>query len=234
MMTNIKAILFDVDDTIFDRDGAQRKILRLIVQKFHDVFAGIDEQTALNAFFESDRLALEKFYAGGSFEELRVARGKEFLRLLGLNEDFADRITEMYVESYPTIDAPVQGAKSLIRNLAGRFQLGIVSDGFPDTQYRKLRTLGMEDLFDCIVLAGEIGIRKPDPGIFWKAAEILARKPEECLYVGDFYEADVLGAKRAGMQACWFNPDGLRPSQADIIPDYEISKLDEILEILEP
>lgn len=234
MMTNIKAILFDVDDTIFDRAGAQRKILRLIVRELHDIFAGIDEQTILDAFFESDRLSLEEFYAGGAFEELRAARSRTFLKLLGLSQDFADQITEMYVKSYPTIDAPVQGAKSVIKNLAGRFQLGVVSDGLPDTQYRKLRTLGMEDMFDCIVLAGEIGIRKPDPGIFWKAAEILARKPEECLYVGDFYEADVLGAKRAGMQACWFNPDGLRPSQADIIPDYEISKLDEILEILQP
>jgi HAD superfamily hydrolase (TIGR01509 family) len=232
MTTNIKAILFDVDDTIFDRGGAQRKALRLIVREFHDIFAGIDKQTIVDAFLESDRLAMEKFYAGGSFEETRAARGKEFLKLLGLSEDFADKITEMYVKSYPTIDAPVKGAKSVIIKLAGRFQLGVVSDGFPDTQYRKLRTLGIEDLVDCIVLAGEIGIRKPDPGIFWKAAELLARKPEECLYVGDFYEADVLGAKKAGMQACWFNPDGLRPS-TEVKPDFEISELDEILEILE-
>jgi putative hydrolase of the HAD superfamily len=233
MMTSIKAILFDVDDTIFDRARAQRKILRLIVQEFHDVFAGIDEQTALNAFFESDRLSLEEFYAGGSVEELRVVRSRRFLQLLGLSEDFADEITEMYVKSYPNIDAPVKGAKSVIRNLAGRFQLGIVSNGFPDTQYRKLRTLGMEELFDCILLSEEIGIRKPDPGIFWKAAELLARKPEECLYVGDSYKADVLGAKKAGMRACWFNPGGLRPS-AEVKPDFEISELDEILEILEP
>ena len=232
MMTNIKAILFDVDDTIFDRAGAQRKILRLIVRELHDIFAGIDERTALDAFFESDRLSLEEFYAGGSVEETRAARSKGFLRLLELSEDFADKITEMYVKSYPTIDAPVKGAKSVIRNLAGRFQLGIVSNGFPDTQYRKLRTLGMEELFDCILLSEEIGIRKPDPGIFWKAAELLARKPEECLYVGDSYEADVLGAKKAGMQMCWLNPGGLRPS-AEVKPDFEISKLDEILEILE-
>jgi putative hydrolase of the HAD superfamily len=231
-MTNIKAILFDVDDTIFDRAGAQRKILHLIVREFHDIFAGIDEQTVLNAFFESDRLSLEEFYAGGSVEETRAARSRRFLQLLGLSEDFADKITEMYVKSYPTIDAPVKGAKSVIRNLAGRFQLGIVSNGFPDTQYRKLRTLGMKELFDCILLSEEIGIRKPDPGIFWKAAELLARKPEECLYVGDSYEADVLGAKKAGMQMCWLNPDGLRPS-AEVKPDFEISELDEILEILE-
>ena len=233
MTTNPKAILFDIDDTIFDRARAQQKILRLIVRQLHDVFAGIDEQAALNAFFESDRLSLEEFYAGGSVQELRAARSRTFLKLLGLSQDFADQITEMYVKSYPTIHAPVKGAKSVIRNLAGRFQLGIVSNGFPDVQYRKLRTLGMEELFRCILLSEEIGIRKPDPAIFWKAAELLVRKPEECLYVGDSYRADVLGAKKAGMQACWFNPDGLRPS-AEVKPDFEISELDEILQILEP
>jgi putative hydrolase of the HAD superfamily len=232
MMANIKAILFDVDDTIFDRARAQRKILRLIVRELHDLFVGIDEQAALNAFFESDRLSLEEFYAGRPVEETRAVRSRTFLKLLGLSQDFAGKITEMYVESYPTIDAPVKGAKSLVRNLAGRFQLGIVSNGFPDVQYRKLRTLGMEKLFDCILLSEEIGIRKPDPGIFWKAAEMLARKPEECLYVGDSYRADVVGAKKAGVTVCWFNPDGLRPS-AEVKPDFEIVELHEILEILE-
>ena len=171
--------------------------------------------------------------AGGSVEATRTRRSKAFLKILGLSEDPADKITAMYVKSYPTVNASVGGAKSVIRGLAKKFQLGIVSNGWPDVQYRKLETLGIKHLFDCIVLSEEIGIRKPDPGIFWRAAELLARVPEECLYVGDSYNTDIPGAKKAGMQACWFNPHDLGPPQTDTEPDFEIRALDEILVVLD-
>ena len=111
--------------------------------------------------------------------------------------------------------------------------MGIISNGSPDVQYRKLKTLGIKHLFDCILLSEKVGIRKPDPKIFWKATTSLAKEPEECLYVGDSYERDVLGAKKAGMRACWFNPRGLRLPQEDVEPDFEIGALDHIPEILD-
>jgi len=120
----------------------------------------------------------------------------------------------------------------VIEALVGKFQLAILSNGLSDVQYRKLKTLGIEHLFEYIVLSGELGIWKPDPRIFLKAAELLAREPEECIYIGDSYDTDIPGAKEAGMKACWFNPHGLRPSQAGTKPDFEISSLDEILGIL--
>ena len=235
MINDVKAVIFDVDDTLFDRNKAQREILRLIVRELSDVFAGIDEQTAIDAFLESDSVALQEYYDNpdASGHVLRARRSEAFLRILGLDEGFAGRITAMYVESYPTLDVPVEGAKSVVKSLVERFQLGVVSNGFPDVQYRKLKTLGIEGSFDCIVLSEEIGIRKPDPRIFWRAASMLVRQPEECLYIGDSYHADVPGAKKAGMQACWFNPRGLHPSQEGVKPDFEIAALHEILTILD-
>ncbi|MCK4433243.1 MAG: HAD family hydrolase, partial [Methanomicrobia archaeon] len=67
----------------------------------------------------------------------------------------------------------------------------------------------------------------------WKATTSLDMKPEECLYVGDSYGTDILGAKKAGMQTCWFNPKNLPLPQEDVEPDFEIHTLDEILGILE-
>lgn len=232
MITKLKAVLFDLDDTLFDRNRAQRKILHLIVREFCEVFTGIDENRIANAFIESERVAAQEFYAGGSVDVVHIGRSKRFLKMLGLSEEFAERITTMYVRSYPTINAPVRGAKLVIGNLARKFQLGVVSNGFPDEQYRKLKALNIKHLFDCIVLSGEIGIQKPNPRIFWKATALLARKPRECLYVGDSYETDIIGAKKAGMWTCWFNPGNLVPSQEHVKSDFEISVLDEILRIL--
>jgi len=84
--------------------------------------------------------------------------------LLSLSDASAERITALYVESYPKINAPVEGAKSLVENLVKRFSLGVVSNGFHDVQYQKLEALDIKDLFDCIVLSSEVGIWKLDRG----------------------------------------------------------------------
>jgi len=232
MTTNLKAILFDIDDTLFDRNGAQREVVHLMVQEFRDIFTGIGEETIAQAFLESDRISTQEFNAGSSVDETRTLRGRVFLKLLGLSENLAEKIMEMYVKSYPIVNAPVRGAKSVTSQLAKKFRLGIVSNGSPDTQYQKLEILDIKHLFGCILLSEEIGIRKPDPRIFWKAAALLDKKPGECLYIGDSYDSDIVGAKRAEMQACWFNPDGLRPTRVDVRPDFEIGALDEMFGIL--
>ncbi len=233
MTTELKAVIFDVDDTLFDRDRAQREILRTIVREHPDIFAGIDEEVAADAFVESDSVTFEEFKTGNPVETSRFKRSKTFLNMLGLSEDFSDKITDMYVSAYPLINVQVEGAVRVVTELSARFPLGVVSNGFPDVQYKKLETLGIKDFFGCIVLSGELGIKKPDPRIFWEAAGLLGKEPEECLYVGDAYEADVLGAKNARMKVCWFNPRKLRPPQTDVRPDFEIRSLDEILRIME-
>ncbi len=229
----MKAVLFDLDDTLFDRNKAQEEILHRIIHEFHEIFKGIDEKRIFNAFLESDRLSTEEFNAGDSIDVVRIERSRKFLNILGLSENFVGKITEMYIKSYPAINVPVKNAKVVIRNLAKKIQLGVISNGSLDVQHQKLETLGIKHLFRCIVLSEEVGIRKPKPGIFWKATTLLDRRPEECLYVGDSYNTDIAGAKKAGMQACWFNPKGASLSQKDVKPDFEIHTLYEILGILE-
>lgn len=230
----LKAIIFDVDDTLFDRSAAQREVIQVLIQEFSDLFSGIDADRILDAFLKSDLVADKKFWAGASMEEVRVGRSEAFLRSLSLNESFADEITAMYLETYPSLVVPVECAQSVVNNLAKRFSLGIVSNGYPDVQYRKLKTLALDHLFRCIIVSEEVGIRKPDPRIFWLATKSLDVESEDCMYVGDYYDHDILGAKKAGMLACWFNPQGLRPSHSNPQFDYEIRFLHEILDLLAP
>jgi HAD superfamily hydrolase (TIGR01509 family) len=233
MMTDLKAILFDLDDTLFDRQRAQLMVLDVIAREFSDVFAGVDRQAMVDAFLESDRITLLELYGDiPMVKNVRIRRAQVFLDLLGLDEAYADAIAELYVAAYPRSNAPIDGAVAVVEALAPKFQLGIVSNGAPDVQYRKLETLGLRQWFECIVLSEELGIRKPDPRIFWHATGLLGREPEECLCVGNSYAADIVGGKKAGVRVCWFNPGGLRPAQVGVESDYEIRTLDEILEIL--
>jgi HAD superfamily hydrolase (TIGR01509 family) len=232
MLSDLKAILFDVDDTLFDRNGAQLMALDVIAREFRDLFAGIDRQELVDAFLESDRLTTLEFYGDiPTIKNVRVRRAQVFLDLLGLDGARADAIAELYVQAYPRMNAPVDGAVALVEALAPRFQLGVVSNSLPDVQYQKLETLGIRHFFECIVLSEEFGIRKPAPAIFWHATGLLGREPDECLYVGDSYTADVVGAKRAGLPVCWFNPGGLHPPQDSVECDFEVRALAQVCEI---
>jgi putative hydrolase of the HAD superfamily len=224
----VKAVTFDIDDTLFSRHEAQRQTLRIIVREFSHIFAGLNEEAIANAFFEADLEAIKAMDNGVSIKDSRVIRSKKFLSLLDLDQKYADAVNELYLKTYPLINIPVEGVLIMLKQIAGKFQLGVVSNGSPDVQYRKLEKLGIKDIFDCIIISDEVKVRKPDPRIFQIAAERLNIKPEKCLHIGDSYSADVVGAQNAGFMSCWFNPDNSQRSEVNIKPDFEIKSFDEI------
>jgi HAD superfamily hydrolase (TIGR02253 family) len=228
----IKAVVFDLDDTLYDRDAAQRQIIRLIVRQFPQVFQGLSEERIIKTFLESDRLTVIDFDAGQPSDGMRDKRTRSFLKRLDLKEDNAAAITEMYVRMYPEINVPVPGAVEMVKALRERFSLGVITNGLPDVQYRKIEAIGLGGLFSTIILSEEIGIRKPDPRIFQMAARALKVQPEECLFVGDSHRNDVIGSKAAGMQSCWYNRDNYSPDNTDVKADLIISRLEELPEQL--
>jgi len=234
MKSNIRAVLFDVDGTLFDRSLAQRKALEIVVQQFPYIFGAFVLERIAKAFTESDRITTEDFDAGAPSEGLRLKRSRLFLQLLNLREDeeLAAAITEVYVRDYPTVEASMAGAVPLVKELSSRFSVGVVSNGLPDVQYRKLEAMGLRGDFSCIVLSEEIGIRKPDPGIFYHAASLLRMQPPECLYVGDSYASDVVGSKNSGMLACWLKREQSVTTNEHIKADFVISHLQELSEII--
>ena len=233
MKNNIQAILFDVDETLFDRVLAQQAVLALIVRQLPRVFSDYEPERVLVAFLESDRITTEVFNTGAPSEGSRDRRSKLFLQLLGIDEKYTAKITELYVKDYPGVKAHVDGAIPVVKELSRKFKLGVVSNGFTDVQYRKLETMGLRDLFACVVLSEEFGIRKPDSRIFHRAASLLHMQPQECLYVGDSFTNDVIGGKNAGMQVCWLNRDGQKIPDEKIKPDYIIAKFEELPGLLE-
>jgi HAD superfamily hydrolase (TIGR01549 family) len=232
MKMKIKALIFDIDSTLFDRKKAQLPILEKIVALYPTLFCSLKKEQILEAFLESDRIACEAFDAGAPSEALRDMRSKLFLKSLGLPENHADDITETYVREYPHVFAPVDGAVEIIEK-AKRFKLGAVSNGLPDVQYRKLETLGIRDKFGCIILSEEVNIRKPDPRIFLLAVEALGLSPAECLFTGDSYSSDVVGAKGAGMYACWLRQDKPYPENPTVKADYVVNNFKEMEKILD-
>ena len=127
----------------------------------------------------------------------------------------------------------VPGAEALLEALAPRYDLYLASNGTAEVQYRRLESAGIKGYFRGIFISQDLGADKPSPAFFQKCfAAIPGFSRERAVMVGDSLTSDIRGGKNAGLRACWFNPRG-KPPRADIVPDYEISALDQLPALLE-
>lgn len=130
-----------------------------------------------------------------------------------------------------TDDAAVEwrpGARQALELARERATVGLVTNGSRETQQTKLDVLGLDDTFETVVYAGDGPAPKPSPDPFHDALAALGRDPTAALYVGNDYRADVIGAKRAGLHACWVpaEHDLDAPSDPAHTPDYTFDSLD--------
>lgn len=116
------------------------------------------------------------------------------------------------------------GAKTALKRARERATVGLVTNGGRASQRTKLGVLGIEDAFETVVYAGDTSEPKPSPAPFEAALDALGSRPADALYVGNDYRADVIGAKRAGLVACWVpsEHDLGAPENPAYTPDYRI------------
>lgn len=232
MNSKIETVFFDLDRTLFDQIGAHKAALRRLREEYNSLFSDSSFEEMVDAFYKAEEVALRDFRNGRPLEELRLARSVDFLDILDIDTDYAGEINERFYELYPSIDAPIDGAEELLQELYGDYELGVISNGTERDQRSKLEALGFVEYFDSIKFSEEVGCRKPDSKIFHEAMGDLGREAKECMMVGDSYATDMVGAKKVGMVACWFNPWDGDPSDEDIELDFEIVKLKEISDLV--
>jgi putative hydrolase of the HAD superfamily len=120
-------------------------------------------------------------------------------------------------------------AKSVLETLHWRYKLGIVSNfAIPECVDKLLQRHGLDRLFNVVVVSGDVNKRKPSPEIFEKALEKLGVSAEDTVFVGDTVDAEIEGAKKAGMKAIYVE----RRSQKDaasVCPDQTIKGLRELV-----
>jgi HAD superfamily hydrolase (TIGR01549 family) len=140
---------------------------------------------------------------------------QRYLKTLGMNEQraggLAPKLAQMMAEGFDPQNSVIPGALETLQSLrdAG-FTLGLISNRSNPCQ-EECRELGLLPYFEFAYVAAEVGIWKPDPGIFDRALEVSGSPPERTLYIGDNYYADVIGAQRAAIHPVLFDPDDVFP-----------------------
>ena len=207
----IKAVLFDLDDTLFDHRGCAREALAA-VQASH---GGLREMP-FDALEQAHAGLLEELHAEVMLGRLPLesARVERFRRLLAAagaspEPDFAAAAAALYRDTYRTARRGTPGAAALLAAVAEHARIAVVSNNLLEEQQDKLRTCGLDRFVHVLVVSEEAGVAKPDPQIFRVALDRLKVRAGEAVMVGDSWKADVAGARAAGIRAIWFNPLGV-------------------------
>jgi putative hydrolase of the HAD superfamily len=195
----ISAVLFDLDETLLNRTASVTAFLGDQYQRFVDDLGAV----ALD-IWRSRFLALD--------QKGRVPKSVVYPALLkefGGNAARASALLEDYKQRCCRYAQPFPGMRETLTDLREHgLKLGIVTNGEVAIQTPNINALELPALVDAILISEHEGLRKPDVVLFHRAAERLAVRPEQCLFVGDSPEADIVGAHCAGMITAWFDQKG--------------------------
>lgn len=201
----IRAVLWDIDDTIFDYTHADRTGLRehLKTEGLPDGYTSVEQ--ALVCWREITDLHWARFAAGETdWEGQRRERVRSFTGT-DLSDQEADAWFARHLAHYEAAWSLFPDAVPVLDALAADYRHGLLSNSAAHNQDRKLRTLGVRDRFEVLVCAADLGVAKPAPGAFHAACDALRLDPPEVLYVGDHPDIDAAGALAAGLRAVWLD-----------------------------
>lgn len=197
-----QAILFDLDNTLFDRDRVVGEFLR--------------RHYGLGA----NEMFLQQF-------ELRDIHHRLRTRLkLASFPAFAAEFARWCERNL----LPDPRLHDLLTRLARGHELAIITNGSVRLQKTKIRALRLEPLFKHIFISGSLGARKPERRVFRNALAALELPAEQCLMVGDSPRLDIDGARRAGLATCWISRH--KPYDGTRRPDYRIPSVLALPEIV--
>ncbi|MBD3109175.1 HAD-IA family hydrolase [Bacillus sp. AGMB 02131] len=190
----MKAVLFDLDGTLLNRDASLEKFLGNQHSRLYQSLAHIPKETYISRFIELDCRGYvwkDKVYAQLSDE-------------FSIKEITTEDLLLDYLDEFSEHCVPFPNLHSVLRQLKNRhFSLGMITNGYEKFQMDNIKALRIGSYFDTILVSESEGIKKPDTEIFHRALQRLQVSADESIYVGDHPENDVKAAERAGMKAVW-------------------------------
>lgn len=226
-----KHIYFDLDRTIWDFETNARDTFQEIYEKYNleKIFNTFDN--FYDTYSEHNNL-LWKEYREGKIKKSLLSYKRFTLTLedFGVDdEELAKKIAFDYITISPTKKQLFPFAHETLDYLYKKYKLYIITNGFNEVQFTKLKNSNLDQYFSKVFTSEGAGAQKPNPKIFENALKSVNARKKESIMIGDDLEADVLGAKKFGLDQVFFNPDKIN-HQVEIT--HEIASLKELQEIL--
>ena len=235
----IHAVLFDMFDTLMLIEK-NHEFYTPSLKSAHQVLVNNGVDVEFTVFRDAYIKARDALYveADARLEEphfnVRIANALESLGYcFDVNSEVVAGATNSFCEGFMKYVRIDENAKSALEKLHGKYKLGIVSNfAIPECVDKLLEKHGLDKLFDVVVVSATVNKRKPSPEIFEKALVKLGVSAENAVFVGDTVDADIEGAKNAGMKTIYIER---RPQKEveNARPDQTIKSLVELLAALE-
>lgn len=194
----LRAVLFDLDGTLLDRETCVRNCIESQFTRFQDRLPSVGPKKFVALFSALDKRGYVPKKA------VYEALGLE----MGIREELAAALMDDYFQTYPKFCAGFRNMLVTLTTLKERgMKLAIVTNGAVAFQLAAIRELAIEHLFDTIAISEAEGVRKPDSRIFNLVLRRLRTAPAEAIFIGDHPEIDIRGAQNAGMRAIWKRDD---------------------------
>lgn len=225
----IKNILFDLDNTLLDFHLAERIALTKTL-----LHLGIEPKEEILVRYSEINSSQWKLLELGKLtrEEVRVNRYKLLFQEIGVNR-CASSATKYYENLLGIGHYFVSGAEELLRTLSNNYRLYIVSNGLTAVQQPRIKSACIAKYVEDIFISQMVGFNKPSIEFFNHCFKKIPEfRNDETMIVGDSLTSDIKGGKNAGIITVWFNPEDTE-NLSDIIPDYEIGRLLDLLSLLE-
>ncbi len=192
----LKAVFFDIDDTLYDSTTLARRARLNSIRAMID--AGLEERDEEKLYSLLQKI-IKKFgsnYPRHYDELLKELRIPWNPKIIAAGVVAYEHTKFGYLKPFP-------GVVPTLLELRQRFKLGVISNGLAIKQWEKLINLSLHHFFDVVVTSEEVGCEKPARGIFDVAVRRLGVAGEECVMVGDRIATDIRGGKLAGMRTVW-------------------------------
>lgn len=229
-----KHIFFDLDHTLWDFEANSAETLQDLYEAFALSERGIPDFTSFHQTYASHNERLWERYRNGyiSREDLRWKRMWHTLLDFKIgDQQLVQDFSNQYLQILPTKTHLFPDTIEILEYLKEKkYPIHLITNGFEETQHRKMHHSGISQYFTCIITSEGAGSLKPQPRIFEYALQQSNCLPADALMVGDALEVDILGAHNAGIHQVYFNP--AKPATGEFQPTYSIQRLAELKHIL--
>ena len=212
-----QAIFFDLDHTLIDTRQQYHLGLAKAIETTYGRTAPLD--FAERFMRSNDKLWPLYDRRELSMLELRRQRFVQTWQEYGVVRSTAeaDAFQEVYAGTFDDTLFCFPGTLEMLAELQSDYRLGIITNGSPDLQDRKMAITGLDKFFpaETVIVSEAIGMAKPHPSVYAAALARLDVSAKESLMVGDNYNNDVLGARRCGLAAVWYAPDPLTTAHVE-------------------
>jgi len=231
-MSKYLHIFFDLDRTIWDFDKNSTDTLNEIFEKYK-------LGRVLNCYFEDffqkykkHNSELWEAYRNNQIKKEKLSLNRFLLTLNDFNNNdtlLANYIAQDYIKLSPFKKALLPYAKETLEVLSKKFTLHIITNGFKEVQFIKLKNSGLNKYFKHIITSEEVGVQKPDKKIFEYALNKTGAKSQNSIMIGDDLKVDIGGAMQVGMDQIYYN---INSCSINHHATFEIKSLLELTQIL--